>query len=56
MRGAKYNTDGEKQVIEYLDYFGLTVGYMLSFCFNKKKISGVSEIRIGDKLLYEGIV
>ena len=56
LRGAKYNTDGEKQVIEYLDYFGLTVGYMLSFCFNKKKISGVSEIRIGDKLLYEGIV
>jgi hypothetical protein len=29
---------------------------MLSFCFNRKKVPGVHEVRIGDKLLYEGIV
>lgn len=55
-RGAKYNVDGEKQISEYLDYFGLSTGYMLSFSFNQKKTSGVSEVRVGDKLLYEGIV
>jgi hypothetical protein len=55
-RGAKYNSDGEKQIMEYLNYFDLMVGYMLSFSFNKNKTPGVSEIRIGDKLLYEGIV
>jgi hypothetical protein len=42
--------------MEYLNYFDLMVGYMLSFSFNKNKTPGVSEIRIGDKLLYEGIV
>ena len=55
-RGAKYNEDGEKQVVGYLDYFGLTTGYMLSFCFNKSKKSGVNEVQFGDKLLVEGIV
>ena len=55
-RGAKYNENGEKQVIGYLDYFGLETGYMLSFCFNKTKKSGVSEVRFDDKLLIEGIV
>ena len=55
-RGAKYNEDGERQVLGYLDFFGLTVGYMLSFCFNKKKNPGVNEVKFGDKLLIEGIV
>jgi hypothetical protein len=54
--GERYNEDGEKQIIGYLDRFGLTTGYMLSFNFNKKKKPGVEEIHIGDKLLYEGIV
>ena len=55
-RGAKYNADGEKQIMEYLDYFGLSTGYMLSFNFNKDKKCGVREVRIGNKLLYEGVV
>ena len=55
-RGAKYNEDGEKQVIGYLDYFGLKTGYMLSFCFNKNKNPGVNEVQFGEKLLIEGIV
>lgn len=55
-RGAKYNEDGEKQVLNYLDFFGLSTGYMLSFSFNKNKETGVREVRFGDKLLYEGVV
>lgn len=55
-RGAKYNEDGEKQVSAYLDYFGLSTGYMLSFSFIKKKESGVKTVQFGDKTLIEGIV
>ena len=55
-RGPRYNAEGEKQISEYLDYFGLTTGYMLSFNFNKNKQPGVHPVHIGDKLLYEGMV
>ncbi len=55
-RGDRYNADGERQICEYLDYFGLNTGYMLSFNFNKKKETGVRPVHIGDKLLYEGTV
>ena len=55
-RGAKYNENGEKQVAQYLDYFGLKVGYMMSFSFNKAKKPGVNEVAFGDKMLIEGIV
>ena len=55
-RGERYNADGEKQISEYLDYFGLSTGYMLSFCFNKNKKPGVEMVHVGDKLIYEGTV
>ena len=55
-RGAKYNADGEKQVIGYMEFFGLTTGYMLSFSFNRNKKPGISEMQFGDKTLIEGIV
>ena len=55
-RGERYNVAGEKQISEYLDYFGLSVGYMLSFNFNQKKETGVRRIQIADKVLYEGTV
>ena len=55
-RGERYNTLGEKQVIEYLNYWNLNVGYMLSFNFNKKKETGVKRVEIGDRVLYEGTV
>ncbi len=54
--GERYNVEGEKQIKEYLDYWDLDTGYMLSFNFNKKKESGVRRIRIEDKTLFEGIV
>lgn len=55
-RGERYNADGEKQVSEYLDYWKLNTGYMLSFNFNKKKEQGVKRVEIGNKVLFEGTV
>ena len=55
-RGERYNSDGEKQITDYLNYFGLDVGYMLSFNFNKRKDIGVKRIQVGDKVLFEGTV
>ena len=55
-RGERYNAEGEKQIGEYLDYWHLNTGYMLSFNFNKNKKTGVHQVHIGDKLLYEGML
>ena len=55
-RGERYNTNGEKQISEYLDYWNLDTGYMLSFNFNKNKEQGVKRVQIGDKVLFEGTV
>jgi len=55
-RGERYNAEGEKQISEYLNYYGLNTGYMLSFNFNKKKEQGVKRVQIGDKVLFEGMV
>lgn len=55
-RGERYNVEGEKQIREYLDYFGLDTGYMLSFNFNKNKETGVKQVQIGNKVLIEGMV
>lgn len=54
--GKSRHEEGEKQIIGYLDHYGLTIGYMLSFNFNKKKETGVRQVHIGGKLLYEGTV
>lgn len=55
-RGNAYNNRGERQLSEYLDYYHLKKGYMLSFNFNKKKEIGVKEVVLGDKLLIEAVV
>lgn len=55
-RGNAYNERGEKQLSDYLDYYHLQKGYMLSFNFNKNKQIGVKEIIIGDKMLIEAVV
>lgn len=55
-RGSAYNKRGETQLCEYLDYYHLKRGYMLSFNFNKKKEIGVKELRFGDKVLVEAVV
>lgn len=55
-RGNAYNERGESQLSDYLDYYHLKKGYMLSFNFNKKKKIGEKEIRLGDKVLVEAVV
>ena len=55
-RGQKYNSDGEQQLVRYLEHFDLNVGYMLTFNFNKNKEQGVKLVKIGDKTIYEGTV
>ena len=55
-RGNAYHTRGERQLSDYLDYYHLKKGYMLSFNFNKKKEIGVKEIKLDDKLLIEAVV
>lgn len=52
-RGPRYNEKGEEQLKSYLEYFGLSVGYMLSFNFNKKKEPGLKRVNVGDKVLWE---
>ena len=54
--GKEYHERGEKQLIDYLNYYHLKKGYMLSFNFNKKKEIGVKRIKIGDKVLVEAVV
>ncbi len=55
-RGSEYHSRGEEQLSEYLDYYHLKRGYMVSFNFNKKKQVGVYEIAVGDKVLVEAVV
>ena len=55
-RGESYNERGEQQLAEYLDYYHLTTGYMLSFCFNKNKQPGIHEVKVGNRIIIEAIV
>lgn len=55
-RGNAYNERGEKQLAEYLDYYHLTTGYLVSFSFNKSKQPGVHEVLVGDKKVVEALV
>ena len=54
--GDSYNKRGEDQLCEYLDYFGLNTGYMLSFNFNKKKKTGINIVTIRNKVLFEAVL
>ena len=55
-RGEEYNTEGEKQIAEYLNYYHLEKGYLLSFNFNKNKKSGMKTIRVNEKTVIEAVV
>lgn len=55
-RGNAYNERGEEQLKNYLDYYHLDTGYMLSFNFNKKKEPGIKELKLGEKTLIEAVV
>ena len=55
-RGERYNERGEQQILEYMNHFDLTTGYMLSFNFNQHKEQGVKRVMIGDRVLFEGML
>jgi uncharacterized protein YxeA len=55
-RGNAYNERGEEQLADYLDYFHLKKGYLLSYNFNKNKTVGLHELKVGDKTLVEAVV
>jgi len=55
-RGQQYHADGEQQLSDYLDYYHLKKGYMLTFNFNQKKEIGIKHIAYGDKELIEATV
>ena len=56
-RGNAYNERGEKQLAEYLDRFDVDVGYMVSFCFNKNKVSGLKPpVKVGSRTLVEAVI
>lgn len=54
--GDEYNTQGEKQLSGYLNYYHIDKGYLLSFNFNKNKQSGVHTIELNGKTIIEGVV
>lgn len=54
--GQEYLKRGEKQLIGYLDEYHIEKGYMLSFNFNKEKVTGIHEVVIGDKMIIEAVV
>lgn len=55
-RGNAYHERGEEQLSDYLDYYHLQKGYMLSFNFNKNKQIGIKKITVGSKILVEAVV
>lgn len=54
--GDEYNTKGEQQLSEYLDYYHIDKGYLLSFNFNKNKQSGMHTIELNGRTIVEAIV
>ncbi len=55
-RGNAYHTRGEEQLLDYLEYYHLQKGYMLSFNYEKKKQTGVKEIQLNGHILIEAVV
>ena len=55
-RGDEYNRKGEEQLCDYLEKHHLKKGYLVSFCFNRDKESGVHVIQSGDKTIVEAVV
>ncbi len=54
--GDEYNTQGEKQLSEYLDYYHINKGYLLSFNFNKNKQSGMHTLELNGRTIVEAVV
>lgn len=55
-RGNEYNKRGQQQLLDYLEYYHLDKGYLLSFNFNKTKNTGIKEIELDHKKIFEVVV
>ena len=55
-RGKAYHEQGEVQLANYLDYYHLDKGYMLTYNFNQKKNSGLTSKVVNGKTLIEAFV
>ena len=55
-RGEAYHEKGEQQLANYLDYYHLDKGYMLTYSFNKSKNTSLTMKTIQDKTLIEAFV
>ncbi|MDE7313320.1 MAG: ATP-binding protein [Eubacterium sp.] len=51
--GNEYHKRGEQQLLEYLNYYHTDTGYLLSFNFNEHKKTGMQEIILDGKHIYE---
>ncbi len=54
--GREYHERGERQLVDYLDYYHKDRGYMISFNFNRQKKIGVQEIHLGGRTIVEAVV
>ena len=54
--GNEYHERGKEQIFEYLEYYKEQKGYLLSFNFNKKKQTGISELEFKGKRIVEVVV
>lgn len=54
--GDEYNTQGEKQLSDYLDYYHIDKGSLLNFNFNKNKQSGIHTIELDGRTIIEAVV
>lgn len=54
--GQEYQNRGKQQLFEYLEYYNIEKGYLLSFNFNKTKHIGIQTIQYGGKQIVEAIV
>ena len=55
-RGKAYHEKGEKQLADYLEHYHLKKGYLLTYCFNKKKSPGIIKTSVNGKELVEVLV
>ena len=55
-RGDEYHKRGRRQLVEYLEYYHLDKGYLLSFNFNKSKTIGSRAISVGKRRIMEVVV
>ena len=54
--GEEHHNRGKKQLLQYLEDYHLSTGYMLSFNFNKNKRIGIHKELIDGKLIIEAVV